>query len=77
MKATSPLQVVLRLGISGTMSFVPVMPLWHGHGIPLLYLLYLTTWNGVFHEKLIVPSVCEPEVSSTCSPEPACCPEAN
>jgi len=57
MKATSHLQVVLSLGMSGTVSFVPVVPLWHGQGKPLPYLLYLTTWNGVLLEKLIVPQL--------------------
>ena len=55
MKATSRLHVVQRIGMSGTISFVPVMPFWHGQGKPLLYLLYLTAWNGVLLERLIVP----------------------
>jgi len=55
MKATSHLHLVQGLGISGIVSSVPVMPLCHGQGIPLLYLLLLTTWNGVLLKKLIVP----------------------
>jgi len=57
MKATSHLQVVLSLGMSGAVSFVPLVPLWHGQGKPLPYHLYLTTWNGVLLEKFIVPQL--------------------
>jgi hypothetical protein len=52
--------------------------------LPLWYLLYLTTWNGVLLEQLIVPQLvkkfpayCEPEGLLLCSQEPATCPEEN